>query len=206
MCSFRVLPARHVDTEIQPMLFRHLPRFCLLLLVSVANCQRAGAQEIGMPAANSGAGSGSNSTTIDVALHEAGVLLGRLVDANGATLKSVPVSLHTPHVGTITTETDQNGRFAFAGVPGGAYRLSAQQSVLMIRAWQQGTAPPSATTEIELVYEPIVRVVRGQQLCPPPTPPERIRRYMMTHPYLVGSIVVAAVALPLTIENEDDAS
>lgn len=142
---------------------------------------------------------------VDTELYDGGLLVGRVVDSEGEPGGETEVTLRTSDAGNISVTSDEQGRFAFAGVPGGTYQLTSDGSSVVIRAWAVGTAPPSAVRQIELIER---TTIRGQW-SPAPPAPERIRRYMMEHPYVIGGVFVAAVMVPLVVDDlldDDDAS
>lgn len=88
---------------------------------------------------------------IDVALNDGGLLLGQVVNPQGLTTAKTPVTLAAGGRRLAVSPTDANGNFAFSGLRGGVYQLSADQTVHAYRLWAPGTAPPSAKRGVLLI-------------------------------------------------------
>ncbi len=136
----------------------------------------------------------------DVALNDGGVLLGQVVDVQGAGQASKKVSLRLSEREVAEAKTDANGYFAFRGIRGGVYELMAADGVGAYRLWAPGTAPPKA--------QPGAMVVAGQDLvrgqyCGPTCPPTGRLKFWLTNPWVVAGIVATAVAVPVGIHNAD---
>ena len=99
---------------------------------------------------------------LDVSLHEGGLLVGQVVNTQGAAKDSVEVSLIHNGRELAKTKTDDKGRFAVKGVQNGTYTLATAGSQLPVRAWKGQTAPPSSAIGAMLVEG---TAVRGQCGC-----------------------------------------
>lgn len=87
------------------------------------------------------------------------------------------------------------GEFRFPLSTGGLYQLACGTQVMTLRAWPEGTQPPSAVRSVQLTLSEDF-VVRGQQpLC----------GWAMTEPLMIGVLVAAAIAIPLAVHSSDDA-
>lgn len=135
----------------------------------------------------------SGSAISDVALAPGGMLVGQLLDEAMQPVRGAAVEVQADGQTTASTVTDANGVFAVSGLRGGVHQVVAQNTVENCRLWAPGTAPPNA--------QPILRyvpgqesVVRGQWTAPS----------LLTNPWVIGGIVVAAVATPILINNLDD--
>lgn len=94
----------------------------------------------------------------DVALGPGGSLQGQLIDAQGIAAPKFPVAVRNGQQEIATLVTSPQGFFRVTGVRGGVYRVDAGGSTQFIRAWADGTAPPSAQPGVLLVsYQAIVR-------------------------------------------------
>ncbi len=103
---------------------------------------------------------------VDVALTGSGVLLGQVVDSQGQPLAGVPVTIEQAGRQLAIAPTDAEGYFAFRGVHGGVYQLSAAEGGGSYRTWVPGTAPPQAQQGALVVAGH--DLVRGQcQQCGP---------------------------------------
>jgi hypothetical protein len=132
----------------------------------------------------------------DIALATGGVMKGQVVDARGTACRDVPV--HLVRVGSskeeiATKTTDAKGCFEFAGVAGGVYRVETPGAVSVYRAWVPDTAPPSASRAALVVQGN--QAVRGNLGAVSPLGWA-----------LIAIGVAAAVAIPIALDDDDDAS
>ncbi|HID75604.1 MAG TPA: carboxypeptidase regulatory-like domain-containing protein [Planctomycetaceae bacterium] len=137
-------------------------------------------------------------TVVDVRLLEDGVLLGQVVDSNGKPVPEVPVAVASGQRQLAVGRSDGRGYFAFRGLRGGVYEISAAQGAAAYRLWAPGTAPPTA--------QPGALVVGGQDLvrgqcgeCGQPGPLGRLGYYACARPWIVAGLVATAVAVPVGI-------
>lgn len=131
---------------------------------------------------------------IDVALGEGGVLLGQVVNTQGVSEANTPVKLFDGEKELAVSKTDDNGYFAFRGLRGGMYQLSAAEGTGVYRLWAPRTAPPSANKGALLVAgEDLARGQTGARI-----------RSWLSNPWVVAGIVATAVAVPVAIHNDDD--
>ena len=123
------------------------------------------------------------------------VLVGRVLDQQGAVRADLPVVLYRGGKKLAEGKTGRDGYFAFANLQGGVYQLTASGGVGACRVWTPGTAPPSAQQGILIVAG--TEVVRGQ------THPFRHTaggaRFWLSHPCVIAGLVAAAVAIPIVI-------
>jgi hypothetical protein len=129
---------------------------------------------------------------VDIALRDGGVLIGQVVDAQGAAMASVPVSLRSQDRELAVAKTGKEGYFAFKGLRGGVYQLTSAQGHGVYRVWAPGTEPPAAQQGALLVNSD--QVVRGQS-------DAGGFRTFITNPLVIAGIVAAAVAIPVAIHN-----
>lgn len=138
----------------------------------------------------------------DVALRDGGVLVGQVVDAQGVGKRAERVSLLLDERQVAAAETDANGYFAFQGLRGGVYQLTAAEGAGAYRVWAPGTAPKAAEPGALLVAGK--DLVRGQYYyydnC---TPPLGRVKFWLSNPWVVAGIVATAVAVPVGIHNAD---
>jgi len=71
-------------------------------------------------------------------------MVGQVVDGQGQALPQAEVALHVAGRPIGTAKTDPRGLFAFRGLKGGVYQLTAAEGQAICRVWAAGTAPPSA--------------------------------------------------------------
>ena len=119
---------------------------------------------------------------LDVALARGGLLNGQVVDAQGAAMKAVPVSVWFENRHVATTVSDENGRFGVNGLRGGVHQVSAGQGSGVYRLWTAEAAPPTAKAGEVVV--PGQTVVRGQNGYP-------VRSFLQS-PILWGGIMYTA--------------
>ncbi len=133
-------------------------------------------------------------STVDVALDTGGVLRGQVVNSQGVPLKNTSLSLRQLPGETVTTATDNSGRFELAGLHGGTCQIVAGSSVAVCRLWSPDTAPPSAKPALLIVADgPQVLGQRGP-----------IANWALSHPWIVAGVVATAIAVPVAIHNLDD--
>jgi hypothetical protein len=97
---------------------------------------------------------------LDVALARGGLLQGQVVDAQGAAMKAVAVSVSFNNQQVAKTVSDDSGRFTISGLRGGVHQVSAGQGAGVYRLWTPEAAPPSAKPGTVVI--PGEAVVRGQ--------------------------------------------
>lgn len=110
-------------------------------------------------------GYGSQLVT-DVALRPGNVLQGTLVDGNGRAKEGAEVVITDLRAQEVVWRdvSHADGRFDAHLPRGGVYAVSVDQGKAVIRAWTDGTAPPSANAAILLVCAP--DRARGQKTPP----------------------------------------
>jgi len=136
----------------------------------------------------------------DVTLHDGpqgNVLIGQVQDQQGVAQASIPVALYGSGKKLAEAQTDRNGYFAFSGLRGGVYQVTAAEGAGAYRAWTPGTAPPSA--------QPGALVVSGTDLARGQHHPLRHTcgrlMFWLSHPCVIVGLVAAAVAIPVAIHN-----
>jgi hypothetical protein len=135
----------------------------------------------------------------DVALRPGGLLVGQVVDAQGAAQGGAVVSIQYGDREVVRTSTDENGVFAAQGLRGGQYQIVTDQGLSVCRLWAPATAPPSAHEAAIVVTGQ--DVVRGQYW----GGGGPWLNWVRSHPYITAGIVAAAIAIPLAVAaNNDD--
>ena len=135
----------------------------------------------------------------DVALRSGGVLVGQVVDQQGAAKAGAPVSIRFAEHEVVRTVTDQNGVFAAQGLRGGQYQLLTVDGMTVCRLWAPDTAPPAARPAALLVSGNTA--VRGQWSG---GPMGSWVGWIKAHPYITAGIVASAIAIPLALADDDD--
>ncbi|MEM6799525.1 MAG: carboxypeptidase-like regulatory domain-containing protein [Planctomycetota bacterium] len=146
----------------------------------------------------------------DIALRDGGLLVGQIVDAQGKAVAGSDVAVLLGKNEVVRTKTDKNGVFAAKGLRGGEYRVQAAGVQVAYRMWAPQTAPPAASNGALIVAGG--EVISGQcNSCPPgygcpPSGGGGIVGWIKDHPLLVATGVAAAIAIPLAVADDDDAS
>jgi hypothetical protein len=133
----------------------------------------------------------------DIALGHAGELRGQVLDIQGQARPQLPVLIVRQGEEIARTQTDQQGRFVVPGLNGGLYEVHTPIGSSVYRAWTAGTAPPAAVTEAMVI--PDESLIRGQM---------RGGQALswLANPWVLAGIVAAAIAIPLALDDDDDAS
>lgn len=131
----------------------------------------------------------------DIALQAGGAMRGQVVDAQGNPCSQIAVRIgkNSDPAPSTVVQTDTEGRFAVSGLSGGLYRVETPAGVAMYRLWAPNTAPPAAATSALVVQgDPTMRGNLGG-----------LGWFGWT---LIGLGVAAAIAIPLALDDDDDAS
>jgi len=135
-------------------------------------------------------------------LKHGGLLQGQVLNNAGIGEANVVVQL-TNGRKNWQTKTGSQGWFRIASLHGGTYELQVEGQKQLLRAWAVGTAPPKASRGI--LFMPSTDVVRGQRVVSPNTNQFfRVLKQRLTNPWVVGGVIVTAVAIPVAIHNADD--
>jgi hypothetical protein len=130
--------------------------------------------------------------TRDVSLGSSRQLRGQLVNSEGQPLAGQIVVAARGEERPMQTTTDVTGRFAFAGLSAGVYRVQTVDSFAVCRCWANNTAPPAAVEQVLLVAGD--DTVRAQNSM----------GELLTGPVLLGLILAAAIAIPIALYEADD--
>ncbi len=140
----------------------------------------------------------------DVVLQEKGVLVGRIVDAQGAAVANTPVSLQLRGKEVTRVVSDAKGSFQAEGLHGGVYQVASAGHQGTYRLWAPRTAPPTASTGMSIVSQP-VDVVRGQYGPGGGGGPfSSVGQWIAEHPIMTAAGVAAAIAVPIAVADDDD--
>lgn len=130
---------------------------------------------------------------LDIALGEQGSLTGEVRDAQGQLAVNTDVVLWQGNQMLQRTRTNKRGQFRFANLRGGLYRIATPDITLECRAWTAKHAPPSARESLLVVAN--MYSARGQQ---------PINEVFCFNPFLMGTIVAAAIAIPIAVHDDGD--
>jgi hypothetical protein len=145
----------------------------------------------------------------DVALEAGGLMVGQVVDAQGAPRAGAPVVIQQKGVEVARTVADGQGRFAFSGVRGGVYHLVTSNGQAMYRCWAEGTAPPVAQQGALLVAGDVVRGQCGScgtDPCACGGGGGLFGGGWLSNPWVLAAIVATAIAVPIAVSDNDDGS
>lgn len=130
---------------------------------------------------------------LDVGLDANRGLRGEVRDAQGQSQANTDVVLWQKDLMVQRTRSDSQGRFRFRDLKGGHYQIATRDSKVACRAWTAGHAPPSARESLLIVAN--VYSARGQQ---------PINEVFCFNPFLMGTIIAAAIAIPIAIHDSGD--
>jgi hypothetical protein len=141
----------------------------------------------------------------DVALQHGGVLSGQVLDEQAVAQGQAKITVVKKGETLTVTETDQQGRFALAGLEPGIYELRLEQGGGTYRVWAPRTAPPAAEQGVLLVQDG--RVVRGFGQ---PDDGKQGKHgggggilSFLANPWVLAGGVAAAIAIPLALDHDD---
>jgi len=141
---------------------------------------------------------GQTPLVIDMALADGGLMVGQLVDGQGRALAGTDVSLCVAGRTLATTKSDAKGLFAFRGLQGGVYQLTAAGGQAICRVWAEGAAPPSARqAALVVVGEDLARGQFGGM-----GGIGNLGALAGTGPIFAG-MVATAVTIPVAVHNAD---
>lgn len=148
---------------------------------------------------------GQPSAPADVALSADGVLIGQVVNAQGAALQQAPVSIAQDGHEVIRVVTDAKGEFAVRGLRGGVYQIITPGRQGSYRIWAPRTAPPAASNGLLAVAGD--SAVLGQYgPAAAGGPMGAVTGWIAAHPLMTAGIIATAIAVPLAIDDDDSAS
>lgn len=137
----------------------------------------------------------------DVVLHDGGVLVGQVVDAQGVAQAMATVTLANHEREIAQVRADHEGKFNVPGLQGGVYRIASRGQESFYRVWAPNTAPPVAQQGVTLVVGQ--DVVRGQYGAPQ-GPFTSVAQWIADHPIITAGVIGAAIAIPVALDDDDD--
>jgi|GEM_PF-3094914 len=130
---------------------------------------------------------------LDLALDAQGSLSGEVRNEQGQLQVDTDVVLWQGSRMLQRTRTNQRGQFRFTRLRGGMYRIATPDVTLACRAWTAKLAPPNARQSLLVVAN--MYSARGQQ---------PINEVFCFNPFLMGTIVAAAIAIPIAVHDDGD--
>ncbi|WP_153556635.1 carboxypeptidase-like regulatory domain-containing protein [Roseimaritima sediminicola] len=163
------------------------------------------------------------STTVkDLAMHQ-GTIHGALVDANGKPLAGQPAVIAQQGKTLAVKATDEAGRYSFENLTPGVYQVATHAGIQTFRVWDATEAP--ATADKGIIQVAGDDVVRGSCGCSDPgCDGGGCDAYGGGHhrggfggklkgalanpnvAVLGAAAIAAAIAIPLALDDDDDAS
>ena len=125
-----------------------------------------------------------------------GALIGGLVDASGKGVADAPVVIGQEGKPVAELRTDEEGRFAVKGLKPGLYQVVSHGKVSTHRVWESGKAPAEAKRGVIHNVDP--QVARGAS--------HHGLLGILSNPLVLALIIAAAIAIPLALDDDDDAS
>lgn len=160
----------------------------------------------------------TQSKIADVALGTGGLLAGTVVKADGSPVPGAHIVLRSKERTLVDTTTADDGSFRIHALRGGVYDMNANGNVSVMRLWAPQTAPPSSAKTVTLIAGE--EIVRGQSCtngsCTAPGGCDcnecvggaygSAPWAFLMNPMVIGAVVAAAVAIPLALDDDGDAS
>lgn len=140
----------------------------------------------------------------DVALRDGGYLTGQVLDAAGAPVAATPVAMVQQGGVVAKTVTGSDGRFAMAGAKVGVCQVGTPKGATVCRLWAPRTAPPAAQSDALVIHGD--SVVRGGDAAGVKGGSGGGMFGCLSNPWVLGGIVVAAIAIPLALDYNDEGS
>lgn len=126
-----------------------------------------------------------------------GLLVGGLVDENGRGVADAPVVIGQKGKAVAEVRTDKDGRFAVKGLKPGIYHVVSHGAVTTHRVFEGKDAPADAKKGVIHAVDP--QVARG-------APSNGGLLGVLSNPLVLALGIAAAIAIPLALDDDDDAS
>ena len=147
----------------------------------------------------------------DVELQDGGTLRGQVVSSQGKPFANADVQF-IARGEMQSVATDESGYFEISELRGSTCQLHVGDHMQLVRVWAPGTAPPAATAGLLIV--PNNAAVLGQNCGSGVCGSGKRRgifgggggRHPLSHPLVVGSVIAAAIAIPLATSSDDPAT
>ncbi len=137
----------------------------------------------------------SGLEVVDIALTKDGCLGGGVVSPQGKPVEKSQISLRQQGKTIAKLASGKQGGFSFSKVRSGTYELETRAGICRCRIWTNRAAPPSAVPAVMIVDGKTL--VRGQH---------SMSEFFTSDPLLLGSIVAAAIIIPIAIHEARDDS
>ncbi|MFO0426263.1 MAG: carboxypeptidase-like regulatory domain-containing protein [Planctomyces sp.] len=148
------------------------------------------------------ANAAGKSVIRDVELSEDGVLHGHVFSSEGAAVPEKKVAVNFRGKAVARAVTSEDGRFAVAGVRGGAHDIAVGDQVFSVRVWKNGTAPKSASPALVLTDKS--GIVRGQGMDQFGNPIGPTSGLGLLDVVTVGSLAAGGAGVYYGVENNNE--
>lgn len=152
-----------------------------------------------------------------------GALSGQVVNSAGKPEQHKDVVLLSKLAPVSKVSTDEAGRFAIPVTKQGAYRVVIADRAFSVRVWAPEAAPPASRDSLLCVVQDTLRGQCGcgsmgdcasgapcacdSPACPAPCQSSHGKvKAILCNPAIIGLGVAAAIALPIALDDDDDAS
>lgn len=131
-----------------------------------------------------------------------GSLNGAIVDVNGQPVEGaiVVIGQQTEHVATV--KTNERGEYSYNGLTPGVYQVASFAGLRTFRVWNAGTEPQDAVKGA--IDATDSKTFRGQ--CDERGGDEGLCLRLLKSPLVWTAVIAAAIAIPLALDDDDDAS
>jgi hypothetical protein len=126
----------------------------------------------------------------DVQLDAGGTLRGLVLNLEGVPVADLPVLIRQGDRQLALTHTDLMGRFSAGQLRGGTYQVTVGGRSKLLRAWAEGTAPPSA--------KPLALVVVGSNVVRGHMPAQQ---FFASDQVIIAGLVAAVIAIPIAVHS-----
>ena len=137
----------------------------------------------------------SGLEVVDIALTKDGRLRGVVVSPQGRPVAASQILLRKQGKTVSKSKSGKHGTFSFSKVRSGTYELETRAGICRCRIWTNRAAPPAAVPAVMIVDGKTL--VRGQH---------SMNEFFTGDPVLLGSIVAAAIIIPIAIHEARDDS
>ncbi|QDV12514.1 hypothetical protein CA51_23990 [Rosistilla oblonga] len=138
----------------------------------------------------------------DLALDQQGNLNGSVVDVDGKPVQgaTVVIGQQTEHVTTV--KTNDEGVYSVKGLKPGVYQVVSFAGLRTYRVWNADSAPEGSVKGAIGVTD--TKTFRGQ--CDERGGDESLCLRLLKSPLVWTAVIAAAIAIPLALDDDDDAS
>ena len=166
----------------------------------------------------------TRKTFVDAELAADGALYGKVVNAGGVGVSDANIVLKQNNTTVAHSKSVEGGLFRIAPLNGGIYTAATGGQSTNLRLWTKNAAPPSVVREVMLVTNNITRAQScdtgacvpydgggccgscGGGGCGACGGGAGGLLGFLTNPWVIAGGIAAAIAIPLALDDDDDAS